>query len=160
MWKAQILANKYFELSIWQIFNMTYNKFKAVNVLILNTISNKNLRHTWYHDVAHRLRITGLPYLNSWVGKQGSFSKRAHRLYVSFLPKLYSGNNLHWKRFYCHGKLPRFTTLSESFITSHLFSSTFRELTWTSSTNMIMCFIQKPVWCWRVCLLAVPVGAM
>jgi hypothetical protein len=37
---------------------MTYDKLNAVNVLILNTVYNKNTRHTRYHEVAHLLRIT------------------------------------------------------------------------------------------------------
>jgi hypothetical protein len=40
---------------------MTYSKFNTGNVLILNTVSSKMLRHT-YHAAAHRLLITDAVY--------------------------------------------------------------------------------------------------
>jgi hypothetical protein len=37
---------------------MTYNTFNAANVLMLNTVSDKNSRHTLHSELAHWLQIT------------------------------------------------------------------------------------------------------
>jgi hypothetical protein len=37
----------------------------------LNTVSNNNSRHIWYHEVAHRLRITDLTDIMRGYDKSG-----------------------------------------------------------------------------------------